>query len=98
MGEIKRIKDQLTRAFRDEAWHGPSVMELLNDVTAEQAAAHPILGAHSIWETVLHINTWERIARRRIEEGVPIEVPPEQEWPAVGETTTEHAWKNAVNA
>jgi uncharacterized damage-inducible protein DinB len=97
MSETKRIKDQLTRAFRGEAWHGPSVMELLNDVTAEHAAAHPIAGAHSIWEIVLHINTWERIARRRIEELAPIEVPTEEDWPAVNDTT-EHAWKNTVNA
>lgn len=97
MSETKRIKDQLTRAFRGKAWHGPSVMELLNDINAEKAAAHPVGGAHSIWEIVLHINTWERIARRRIEEWTPIEVPPEEDWPVVNDTT-EHAWKNTVNA
>ncbi|HYV05863.1 MAG TPA: DinB family protein, partial [Blastocatellia bacterium] len=66
MSEIKRIRSQLRRAFEGEAWHGPSVMELLGDVTAEQAAAHPIAGAHSIWELALHIATWERYVRRRI--------------------------------
>ncbi|MFY9553359.1 MAG: DinB family protein [Blastocatellia bacterium] len=96
MSEIKRISDQLKRAFEGTAWHGPSVMEVLADVTAEQAAAHPIPSAHSIWELVLHIQTWERIARRRVEEWLPIEVPDEEDWSPVGETT-EHAWKNALN-
>ena len=53
MSEIKRINDQLKRAFEGTAWHGPSVSEVLAGVTAEQAAAHPIAGAHSIWEIVL---------------------------------------------
>ncbi len=97
MSEIERINDQLKRAFRGEAWHGPSVMELLENVTAEQAAAHPIAGAHSIWEIVLHVRTWERIALRRIEEWTPIEATSEEDWPPVKETT-EHAWKNAVNS
>ena len=97
MSELKRINSQLKRAFRGKAWHGPSVMELLENVTAEQAAAHPIAGAHSIWEIVLHIRAWERIPLRRLEEWVPIEATPEGDWPPVKETTG-HAWKNALNA
>lgn len=97
MSEIKRIKNQLKRAFEGKAWHGPSVMEVLLGLTAERAAARPIPGAHSIWEIVLHIRVWERIALRRIEEWVPIEVTDEEDWPPVKETT-EHAWKNALNA
>lgn len=96
MSETKRIRDQLTRAFRGQAWHGPSVLELLSDVTAEQAAAHPVAGAHSIWELVLHIRAWERIAIRRIEENIAVEATAEEDWPPVKETT-EHAWKNALN-
>lgn len=97
MSEIKRINDQLKRAFRGKAWHGPSVMEVLDNVTAERAAAHPIGGAHSIWELVLHIRAWERVAMRRIEEWAPFDVSDEEDWPPVKETT-DHAWKNALNA
>jgi len=97
MSEVNRIKNQLKRAFEGTAWHGPSVSEILEGVTHEQAAAHPIAGAHSIWELVLHIQTWERIGRRRIQEWVPIEVSDQEDWPPVPEPT-EHAWKNALNA
>jgi uncharacterized damage-inducible protein DinB len=54
MSEMDRIRDQFRRAFEGEAWHGPSVLALLDGVTAQQAAAHPIPGAHSIWELTLH--------------------------------------------
>jgi len=52
--ELSRLEEQLGRALEGEAWHGPSVLETLEGVSAEQAAAHPIAGAHSIWELVLH--------------------------------------------
>jgi hypothetical protein len=55
MSEIHRIADQLKRSLEGEAWHGPALRELLSGVTAKQAAARPLAGAHSIWEIVLHI-------------------------------------------
>ena len=96
MSEIKRINDQLKRAFEGKAWHGPSVSEVLAGVTAEQAAAHPIEGAHSIWELTLHIATWERVGRRRIEESIPIDVSDEEDWPAVEDTSAD-AWTNTLD-
>jgi hypothetical protein len=38
-----------------EAWQGPSVLEALEGVSAKQAATHPIAGAYSIRELVLHL-------------------------------------------
>ncbi|MEK6301217.1 MAG: DinB family protein [Acidobacteriota bacterium] len=97
MSEIKRIKSQLRRAFEGEAWHGPSVMELLEDVTAQQAAAHPVAGAHSIWELALHIATWERYARMRIVEAAALEPSDEENFPAVVDTS-DVAWRAALEA
>ena len=53
--ELERLEEQLRLSFEGEAWHGPSVLEALDDVTADVASAHPIDGAHSIWERVLHL-------------------------------------------
>ncbi len=96
MSEIKRINDQLKRAFEGKAWHGPSVSEVLAGITAEQAAAHPLAGAHSIWEVMLHIATWERVGRRRIEESAPIDVSDDEDWPQA-EDTSDEAWKNTLD-
>ncbi|MCI0697307.1 hypothetical protein L0337_35545 [candidate division KSB1 bacterium] len=54
MEEIKRIADQLKRAHEGEAWHGPSLRELLAGVTSEMAASKTLARAHNIWEIVLH--------------------------------------------
>ncbi|HWW76547.1 MAG TPA: DinB family protein, partial [Pyrinomonadaceae bacterium] len=66
MREVERIADQLKRAHEGGAWHGPSVGELLAGVSAEQAAARPFEGAHSIRELVAHIEAWERAILRRL--------------------------------
>ncbi len=67
MSEVRRIEDQLRRAFEGQAWHGDSLMELLNGVTADRAAAKPLKDVHSIWEIVSHIAFWEAVSRRRAE-------------------------------
>jgi uncharacterized damage-inducible protein DinB len=94
MSEVARIGSQLKRAFEGEAWHGASLKELLADVTAEQAAARPLAGAHSIWELVLHIAAWEGVARRRLE-GQTALIPSEEDWPTVDDTS-ETAWREAL--
>ena len=65
--EAARIADQLRRAFDGSAWHGPALLELLEDVDAAVAFAKPIPSVHSIWELVLHIAGWDAAAIARLE-------------------------------
>jgi uncharacterized damage-inducible protein DinB len=62
MGGSLRIKRQLETAFKGPAWHGPSLMDNLNGVTAEAAAAKPFPETHSIWEIVNHVLAWQKMA------------------------------------
>ncbi|MEK7830607.1 MAG: DinB family protein [Acidobacteriota bacterium] len=97
MSETHRINSQLKRAYQGEAWHGPSLRELLEGVTAQQAAAKPIPSAHSIWELVNHIIAWEQIARLRLE-GDPVKNPSdEMNFPPVNDTS-ETAWQAALQS
>ena len=94
MEEMQRIMDQLKRMYAGEAWHGPSLREVLAGVTAEQAAARPLANAHSIWEIVLHVSAWKGVVRQRLE-GEAITEPEEGDWPRVGETT-DAAWQSIL--
>lgn len=67
MTEATRIADQIRRAAHGNAWHGPSLAEVLDGVSAADAAAHPVADAHSIWQLVGHIETWARTVQRRFE-------------------------------
>lgn len=66
MSEPARIAEQLRRAFDGSAWHGPALLELLEDVDTATAAAKPLPDVHSIWELVLHITVWDTAAIRRL--------------------------------
>lgn len=88
---VVRLLDQLDRAYRRKAWHGPSLLECLDRLTPKQAAARPVKGAHSIWELVEHVATWDEVVALRLEGGKPA-VPPEYNFPPVTKTTPA-AWK-----
>ena len=94
MTEINRIVDQMDRALNGEAWHGPHLEELLHGVSAQQASAHPVKAAHSIWELANHIAAWNFILATRAK-GTAVHVTPEQDWPPVTDTSAA-SWKKAL--
>lgn len=93
--EMEILADQIRRAFWGESWHGPSVREVLAGVSAEDAAAHPIPGAHSIWEIVLHMTGGYKLVLRRVR-GEPVQLLPEEEWPPVPEVSSD-AWHQSLH-
>ena len=93
--EIDRIVDQMERAFEGDAWHGSSLSEILSCITAEQAAARPIPEAHSIWEIVLHTSVWQRTVRERLQGRPIVELPEDEDWPEVPDTSSA-AWAVAA--
>jgi uncharacterized damage-inducible protein DinB len=76
-------------------WHGPALADLIGDVTAEQAAEHPIASAHSIWELVLHITSWTEIVRERLVGSAKAEPAPEEDWPPVSDRSAA-GWRGVV--
>jgi uncharacterized damage-inducible protein DinB len=93
MTEVDRIMDQLSRAFEGEAWHGPAVLEILNETTAEQAA-RSFNAAHTIWEISLHITAWLRACRRRLE-GDRAQLTQSEDWPRMT-SPDEEAWEEVT--
>jgi uncharacterized damage-inducible protein DinB len=97
MSEINRVVEQLRRAKEGEAWHGPSLDEVLAGVNAAKAAAKPPAGGHSIWELVHHLGAWAEFVRRRIE-GEVILIPQDdpRDWPAVTDKSNS-AWQATLS-
>src|SRR5258707_14248223 len=79
-GILEALKDQLRRAMEGPAWHGPSVGEGLEGITAAEAAQHPVAGAHGCWELVLHLSGSYHLVLRRLD-GVAAPFLPYQDWP-----------------
>jgi uncharacterized damage-inducible protein DinB len=92
--EIDRLVDQLEREHSGDPWHGSPLMSILDGITAEQAAARPLKGGHSIWELVLHVTAWKNETRKRLS-GAAASMPEEGDWPEVGPVTS-HRWTEAL--
>jgi uncharacterized damage-inducible protein DinB len=95
MSRGQRVADAIERSVSGPMWHGPALADLVGDVTAEQAAQHPIPGAHSIWELVLHVTAWTEVARERLVGSAKGDPTPEEDWPPVADTSAD-AWRAAV--
>jgi len=94
--EGERIADEIGQAQLGGAWHGPSLSELLDGVTSEEAIQRPIAAAHNIWELVLHITSWANIARRRLTGG-QVEPSEGEDWPRPS-PISESRWAAAKEA
>jgi uncharacterized damage-inducible protein DinB len=94
--ELERLEAQLRRSFEGDAWHGPSVLEALQDVTPEAAYAHPVAAAHSIWELVLHLGGTYQLVLRRLH-GNDAQLAPVEDWPPVPSPTAAN-WSDAVRS
>ncbi|MEQ1831406.1 MAG: DinB family protein [Candidatus Eisenbacteria bacterium] len=91
MSEKRRLLDQVDRAYRAHAWCGASLLESLDGLSAVTAAKRPLKHAHSIWEIVEHVASWNEIVAWRLIGETP-EVTPELNFPPVTKTTPA-AWK-----
>lgn len=67
MSEAHRLGDQMRLAYDGDAWHGPSLVSLLDQVPVGRAHDQVIPGAHSVAELVQHMAFWKEVVRRRTE-------------------------------
>jgi uncharacterized damage-inducible protein DinB len=83
--------NELRKAYSGDAWHGNNISMGIAAVKAGQAFAHPIPGAHSIVELVLHLSSWTEEVISRLSGNLPKE-PQKGDWP-VPLHKTEAQWK-----
>jgi uncharacterized damage-inducible protein DinB len=79
------IRDRLLNVWAGDPWYGSSSKTILADITVAEAAAHPLPGVQSIWETALHMVAWTEEATSRVR-GNLAKPPDRGDWPAVTDT------------
>jgi uncharacterized damage-inducible protein DinB len=94
MSSVERLVSQLHHTYRGPSWHGPTLFELLADVSSVEALEKPLPGSHSIWEIVLHSAAWKRAVKRRVD-GEPVRLDGAADWPEVS-GDSDRAWRDAL--
>jgi uncharacterized damage-inducible protein DinB len=79
---MEALAERLRAVFGGCPWYGLPLSEILRDVDAAAAAAHPWHGVHSVWEVVLHVTVWNQVLLRRMQ-GEAVELSRQQDWPPV---------------
>jgi uncharacterized damage-inducible protein DinB len=65
MNEIEQFVQRYDQTMSGEAWYGDPVWKILEGIDAKCAAAASVSAAHTIWQLVMHMAFWERIAAGR---------------------------------
>src|ERR1700686_4600678 len=63
MNQTQRIADAYRAVTLNDAWHGPSLAQLLAEISPELATTPPLPGAHSIAELLQHLLLWNERVR-----------------------------------
>ena len=80
MNHSQRIADEYHAVTINDAWYGPSLAELLAEITPEIATRRPAPGAHSISELLQHLLLWNERIRNTSENNPMPRWEPEKEW------------------
>ena len=91
--DIDLLRAQLRHAVSGDPWHGAPLTHLLEGLTGAQAAAKTIAGAHSVWELMLHLVSWQGEVAERVR-GRVWSMPDDGDWPEAGEVSEER-WSAA---
>lgn len=94
MSEVDRILTHYDAVLNGNAWHGDPVWPMLEAISAEQAAARPVPGVHTIWELVMHMIFWEEVAAQRLA-GLAAGLVAERNFPAMP-PATEQNWQKTL--
>lgn len=91
---IRFLRGELRRSLHGGAWHGPALLEALQEASYEEAIVHPVGGGHSIAEIAVHCAAWLEEVTRRLDGSAP-DMPARGDW-CVANNFTKADWKRAL--
>lgn len=87
MQESKQIKTALRHLYEGEVWHGPSIKEILVDMTAQDALRRVTPKSKNIAEYLIHITNWRIFALEKLTGGDSYDIilNSEADWSVINE-------------
>src|SRR6187399_305 len=96
MDLVRSHRSEIRRSLHGPAWHGPALLELLDDVTTFEAHAPAVGGVHTIAELTVHALAWIEEVMRRLGGAAP-GTPARGDWPELTDVS-EGAWRVLVDS
>jgi uncharacterized damage-inducible protein DinB len=80
VNRVQQIADSYRAATIKGAWYGPTLVELLADISPELATTQPLTGAHSVSALLQHLLLWNERVRNASDSNPLPPWRPEKEW------------------
>lgn len=88
ISETYRITGLLRRTFDGEPWYGPSVMDVLTEVTLEETL-NQLPASHTIVELVEHMISWRMFVIKRLQGDTEYDINQEESFKKISAMTSE---------
>jgi len=94
--QLERIIDNLETVFRGDAWHGPSVMEMLNSIPIELVSKQKSFSKHTIAQNVFHLIAWRGFVLQKLKNNIHFDLISEEENYGNEYQNSQQNWHNLV--
>jgi uncharacterized damage-inducible protein DinB len=84
--QLNMIIRQLDRTFNGPAWHGPSVIETLDKITAAHAQ-NQFKDSHTVIQLIAHMATWKKFVAEHVKGNAGYDVSEAMNFPSATNLT-----------
>ncbi|SOE23374.1 DinB superfamily protein [Spirosomataceae bacterium TFI 002] len=94
--ELEKITENLETVFRGDAWHGPSMMEIINSLPKKAVDQKHGLSKRTIAQLIFHLLAWRKFILQKLDDNIHYNLEGEdQNWGTAQETSAEN-WNNLI--
>lgn len=94
--EIDKIIDNLNTVFRGDAWHGPSLMEIIQSLPENIVSQKHGFSKRTICELVFHLTAWRKFVIQKLDDNIHFSLDTEEDNYGTKELTLSSNWKNLI--
>ena len=76
---LSRIIDNMDTVFRGDAWHGPSVMEMINSLPESKLLENQSFSRQSIAQNIFHLTAYRRFVLEKLNDNIHFRLETDEE-------------------
>lgn len=96
--ELDRIIENMDTVFRGDAWHGPSVMEILQSLPTQVVDQPHPSSKNTIAQFVFHLKAWRLFAQQKLANQIHFHLVSPEANMGTPEETSQTAWPALVES
>lgn len=94
--ELEKIADNIETVFRGDAWHGPSVMEIINSLPADVVNTHHAFSKKTISQIIYHLIAWRKFCLNKLDDNINFSLITDEDNYGNQAIHTKENWPNLV--